>query len=84
MNYDNGFARDEFLQYMFEEFPSAFNNAFSREMLENVVDYGIKNQSASKNSLYYYLKDMIPEAEPKDLIPYIDKELLTNEIYILI
>ena len=84
MNYNNGFARDEFLQYMYEEFPSVFNNTFSREMLENVVDNGIKNHTVSKNSLYYYLKDMIPEVEPKVLIPYIDKELLTNEVLYLL
>lgn len=81
MNYENGFAREEFLQYMFEEFPSVFNNAFSRKMLENIVDYGIKNHSVSKNSLYYYLKDMIPEAELDDLIPYIDKSFLTDEVF---
>ena len=84
MKYDNGFARDEFLQYMFEEFPSVFTSPFSREMLENVVDYGIENHTVSKNSLYYYLKDMIPEMEPKDLIPYIDGNLLTNEILSLV
>ena len=84
MNYNNGFARDEFLQYMFEEFPSAFENPFSRELLENVVDYGIKNKTESKNSLYYYLSGMIPEVVPKDLIPYIDKSLLTDEVLCLV
>lgn len=84
MNYNNGFARDEFLQYMFEEFPSAFENPFSREMLENVVDRGINNHTVSKNSLYYYLSDMLPEVVPKDLIPYIDKSLLTDEVLCLV
>lgn len=48
---NNSFARDEFLQYIFQEFPSVFNNSFSRELLENVVDYGVENHSASKNIL---------------------------------
>ena len=80
MNYNNGFAKDEFLQHMFEEFPSVFNTSFSREMLENVVDYGMDNHTVTKNGLYYYLKDMVPQTEPKDLIPYIDKSWLTNEV----
>lgn len=80
MNYTNGLARNEFLQHMYDEFPSVFNNAFSREMLENIVDYGTSNCAGSKNRLYYFLKDMIPEVELKDLIPFIDKELLTDEV----
>lgn len=80
MEYVNGFAREEFLQYMFNEFPSVFNNTFSRTMLENIVDSGINFHSTSKNSLYYYLKDMVPEVEPNDLIPYFDKKILTDEV----
>lgn len=81
MDYKNGLAREEFLQHMFEEFPSVFNNTFSREMLENIVDYGLSgNLPSSKNSLYYFLKDMIPEIEQKDLLPYMDSNMLTNEV----
>ena len=81
MDYTNGFARKEFLQHMFEEFPSAFNNSFSREMLENIVDYGLSvKHHPSKNSLYYFLTDVIPEIEPKDLLPYMDSNMLTREI----
>ena len=84
MDFSNGFARDEFLQHMFEEFPSVFNTSFSREMLENIVDFGKSNYTVSKNSLYYFLKAMVPEVEPNDLIPYIDKDLLTNEVLCLV
>ena len=59
----NGFARDEFLQHMYEVFPSVFNNSFSREMLENIVDYGVNNHSVTKNGLYYFLKDVVPEVD---------------------
>lgn len=31
--------RNEFEEYMFEEFPSVFENSFSREMLSNILDY---------------------------------------------
>ena len=66
---------------MFEEFPSVFDNTFSREMLENIVDYGLSgNLPSSKNSLYYFLKDMIPEIKQKDLLPYMDSNMLTREV----
>ena len=81
MNYTNGLAKDEFLQHMFEEFPTVFNNTFSRTMLENIVNYGTAdNFTHTKNELYCFLEDMIPEVEPSDLIPYIDKSCLTDEV----
>lgn len=85
MNFTNGLAKDEFLQHMFEEFPTVFDNTFSRTMLENIVNYGTAdNFTHTKNDLYYFLKEMIPEVEPGDLIPYIDKSCLTNEVSILV
>ena len=33
MEYVNGFAKKEFLRYMFCEFPGVFCNTFAREML---------------------------------------------------
>ena len=62
MGYTNGLDKEAFLQYMFQEFPSVFNNSFAREMLENIVDYGTAdNFTHTKNELYYFMKDMIPE-----------------------
>lgn len=81
MGYVNGLDKDAFLQHMFEEFPSVFNNSFAREMLVNIVDYGtVDNFTHTKNELYYFLKDIIPEMEPKDLIPFMDKAMLTDEV----
>lgn len=82
MTYTNGLAREEFLQHMFEVFPSVFDNVFSRTMLENIVDYGTAdNFTHTKNELYYFLKDMIPELDPEeDLLPYMDKAMLTSEV----
>lgn len=81
MHYTNGLDKQAFLDYMFQEFPSVFCNSFSREMLENIVNYGTAdNFTHTKNELYYFLKDMIPEVEPRDLIPFMDENMLTNEV----
>lgn len=84
MKYTKGLAREEFLQHMYEEFPSVFDTSFSREMLENIVDYGRANHTVTKNGLYYYLKAMIPQVEPKEIIDYLDKDMLTNEVLCLV
>lgn len=85
MGYTNGLDKEAFLQYMFDEFPSVFSNSFSREMLENIVNYGTAdNFTHTKNDLYYFLRDMIPEVEPKDLIPFMDKKMLTDEVLCLV
>lgn len=80
MIFINGFAKEEFLQFMHEEFPNVFDNSFSRDMLENIVDYGVKNHTTTKNGLYYFLKEIIPELEPKDIIKFIDPDCLTDEV----
>ena len=81
MNFTNGLAKDEFLQHMFEEFSTVFDNTFSRTMLMNIVNYATAdNFTHTKNDLYYFLRDMIPEVVPDDLIPFIDKSCLTNEV----
>ena len=42
MEYINGFAKNDFLQYMYREFPNVYNNSHSRELLENLVNYFIE------------------------------------------
>ena len=84
MKYVNGLAKEEFLQHMYEEFPTVFDNTFSRDLLSNIIEYGSSNHVVTKNGLYYFLKNIIPEAEPGDLIPFIDKQLLTDEVLCLV
>ena len=81
MNFTNGLAKDEFVYHMLEQFPSVFDNTFSRIMLENIVNFGTAdNFTNTKNDLFYFLKDMIPEIAAKDLIPFMDKSYMTREV----
>ena len=54
----NGFAKDEFLQYMYQEFPSVYNNSHSRELLENLVNYCIEEEFEGR--LIDTLESLIP------------------------
>ncbi len=81
MEYTNGLAKEAFLQHMFTEFPLALDNSFARELLENIVDHCVAdNFSHTKNARYYFLMDIIPEITPGDLLPYMDKNTLTQEV----
>lgn len=81
MNYTNGLAKEEFLQYMYNEFPDVYNSAHSRDLLENIVNYGTNdNFTHTKNDLFYYLSDMIPEVTKEELLRFIDKDCITNEV----
>ena len=48
-----------FCSYMFEEFPSAFESPFSRELLENIVEESEKIDSIAERCEWLY--NIIPE-----------------------
>lgn len=81
MEYKNGFAKDEFLQYMFNEFFNVYNNQHAQELLSNVIDYFTRdNFTHSKNTLFYTLEKIIPEISNIELLSFFDKSIITNEV----
>ena len=70
MEYINGFAKDEFLQYMYQEFPSVYNNSHSRELLENLVNYCIEEEFEGR--LIDTLESLIPEVTHNEITRYFD------------
>lgn len=57
--------RQEFEQYLYEEFPSVFENSFSREMLSNILDYA--ETIGDENEQYLFLGNMIPQVSEREL-----------------
>lgn len=81
MNYKNGFAKEEFLQYMFNEFFSAYSSPHSRELLTNVIDYCTDdNFTHTKNKLFYTLEKLIPEISKTELLSFFDDKSITDEV----
>lgn len=82
MEYINGFAKEDFLEYMYNQFPAIYNNTHSRELLENIVDYcTTDNFTHTKNELIYTLEKLIPEITGKELLEFADKSILTSSIF---
>lgn len=72
MEYVNGFAKDDFLQYMYQEFPSVYSNSHSRELLENLVDYCIEEEGENEGRLIDTLENLIPEITHNEVTRYFD------------
>ena len=54
------------------------NNEFERYLLYNLIEYGVKNHCVSKDQLAYFLSDIIPNVEFKDVIKFMNDECLTE------
>jgi len=57
--------REEFENFIEEEFPIVFNNPFSREMLSNILDYG--QSILDESEQYNFLCKMIPQVTEREL-----------------
>ncbi|WP_304818925.1 LPD11 domain-containing protein [uncultured Clostridium sp.] len=81
LNYENGFAKNEFLQYMYSEFPSVYHNSHSRELLENVINYCTSNTFDVKNKLVPTLEILIPEIKKNEIIRFVDAKTINTKDY---
>lgn len=54
----------EFEQFMYNEFPTVFENSFSREMLSNILAYA---EGMEETEQYNFLCGMIPEITEREL-----------------
>jgi hypothetical protein len=74
----NGFDEKGFLEYLEREFPTVFTNSFARELVENVIDYGIKYERVSKDQICYFLQDMLPEISFGEIAMFVEDGSLTE------
>lgn len=75
-NAEEGFRRYDFRIYLEKSF-SGFENPFLRELVNNVIDYGLKHENVSKDQLVYWLCDMIPEVEFGEVAFFMNDDRLT-------
>lgn len=63
--------KENFLEYLTQEFPTVANNHFVYDLLENIIDYGIKNHNATISDLQWFLSDIIPEVTEEEIKRFI-------------
>lgn len=79
--YTNGLAKQAFIEYMHEEFPTVYNNQHSMDLLSNIVDYATSdNFTYTKNTLFYFLHEIIPEVMYEEIIKFMDPDYITEEV----
>lgn len=71
------FNKKAFMAYMEENF-NGFENPFMRRLIDNVVEYGEKEKTHSKDQLVYFLSDIIPEVEFGEIAQFADNSYLTK------
>lgn len=78
--YKNGFAKDDFLHFMYDEFPTVYDNSHSRELLENIVDFCTEDNSTHLHEVFFNLERLIPEIKGNELIDFFDIKEVNQEI----
>lgn len=72
-----GFDEVGFMEFLENEF-SGFENSFLRETVGNIIDYGLEHNHNSLDQFCYWLSDILPEVEFKEVVLYMDDAHLTG------
>lgn len=75
----NNFNKQEFMEWLKNEFPECLNNHWNWDIVDNVIDYGLKHNNVSKDQLCYFLNDLIPEVEFSEVARFCDDSILTRD-----
>ena len=74
---DKGFARQDFMAYL-ERAVNGFSNPFLRELVDNLIDYGLKHEHVSKDMFCYWLSDILPEISFDEIAAFMEDKCLTD------
>lgn len=77
MAYDNGFAKEQFIEHVVFK-TGQTNAAYLSELLENICAYGMKWHRVSKDSLCYFISDLLPDIEFLEVASYCEDAILTD------
>lgn len=75
-----GFNDEGFMAYMSYAFPDVFTgkgSSFTRDLLENLIEYAHKYEQVSKDQFCVFLSDLIPEVEMGEVATFMDDDCLT-------
>lgn len=75
---EQGFNKTAFMEYLAKTF-YGFDSSFTRQLVENVIDYANKWERVSKDQFTYFVSDMLPEVEFGEVAAFVDDKSLTEE-----
>ena len=75
-----GFCEEAFMAYLEYQFPDVFSGvsgAFTRELVENLIEYAHKHEQISKDQFCDFLAGLLPELEMGELAVFMEDDCLT-------
>lgn len=75
---ENGFDKDNFMSWLKEEFPGVVDTHWNWDLVENIIDYAIKNKKVTKDQLPYFISDILPEVEFLEVARFCHEFYLTD------
>lgn len=75
-----GFNDEGFMAYVEYQFPGVFSRSggsFTRELLENLIEYAHKHEQVGKDQFCVFLSDLIPEVEMGEVAAFMEDGCLT-------
>lgn len=70
------FDTDAFMRYIFENCNGQDSNAFARDLIENLISYGLDRPT--RDSLPYFLSDIIPGLSFAEAAMFCGDSMLTS------
>ena len=74
---EKGFNKQGFMAYL-EKTINGFNQPYFRELVENLIEYGLKWHHFSKNQFCYWLEELLPEISFAEIAAFMADECLTG------
>ena len=74
--YTNHFAKQQFIMHLLLKHHLA-TCVYSLRTLENIVNYGLEHKNTSRNQLAYFLFDIVPDVEFKEVAAFCEDDILT-------
>ena len=76
MSKETGFDKSGFIAHLEKIHPTLCANFF-QEMLNNIIEFGLKHECVSKDQLAYWLSDMIPDVDFGEVAMFMEDGHLT-------
>lgn len=75
-----GFNDEGFMAYVEYQFPGVFSRSggsFTRELLENLIEYAHKHEQVGKDQFCDFLSSLLPEMEMGEVAAFMEDDCLT-------
>ncbi len=71
----NGFNNEGFMAWLKDTFSIDW---YGLDVVLNILEYGYKNKTTSKDQFAYFVSELVPEVEFLDVARFCDQEMLTD------